>query len=113
MNKEKNTQLTHDLYDDRREPVAKKIANVYVVQTPLLDGELIRMVDVRLTVESNGILIIESGKWLGVSVMHEAQKREVVEWLTQWELATLAQVDVEDWELFATINLDPTFGIVP
>lgn len=96
-----------DLWADVNKPVAKPIGTTYKVT---VSGTHIRtkMVPfVYLEVDQYGIIGIDHYRtvWFGHSVNDESTRREIIEWLVEWDFAVWRPIGEEQNELFATEKL--------
>jgi hypothetical protein len=104
-----------DLYADENKPETKFTGHTWQINLPRKEaGKLSTKTPVIwLEVDTIGIITLHSGWWLGkrVSELSFAERREVFEWLTEWELAVWRAIGPDDSEIFATKKLDPELGI--
>lgn len=102
-----------DLWDDTHEPVSKLAWRTYRLTIPGHESE----VRLFVSVEPYGMLSLDErmSTWFHVmktdGMFNHDTRREIYEWLKEWEFAVWKRIGPEDTELFATKKLDPDYGL--
>lgn len=106
---------TLDLYADENKPQTRLYYHVWRVELPFEVRSQYKTSElpfIYVSVCTDGLVSIEPNtSWPGLSVTDHAKRHEIYEYLVEWELAVWRRIGPEDSELFATIALDPDFGI--
>jgi hypothetical protein len=100
-----------NLYADDMEPIAERTALVYrlaLSNEKRMEHRTDRPPVVYVEVEDDGLLIIQDHSWFNQKtfrIMEWEERREVYDWLIEWEYAEWRKIGPEDSELFATTKL--------
>lgn len=102
-------ELTDDFWNAENEPQAKFVWNTFVLRIPD-----VRDMAIYVSVQTDGLLNVEDITWFDgkrFGDMEFNERREIYDYLCEWELAAWRRIGPEDSELFALKKLDPTYGI--
>ena len=100
--------MSIDLSADINAPESRLIGTTYCLTIPRSMEIQTRMIPyVYIEVDKYGVIGIDHYRtvWFGHNIHDESMRREIIEWLIEWEYAEWRDIGPEDRELFATSKL--------